>query len=237
MAVNDIMDIPVDQRTKNLGDEAFDRIKHDIIWCRLRPGEEISENRLTQIYGLGKAPIRRALSRLTQEGYVISVPRHGHIIAPVTLQTIRELFELRLLLEPAAVQKACGRIDTARLRALNERCAKGYLPGDEVSEKAFMEANQGFHLEIAHACGNQKLAAILSQIMDEMARLLHLGFILRERPEVMMHEHADLLEAVESGDPAKAYNIAVAHINSSRTLVLDGIMTHTNLSDTSIQPR
>lgn len=235
--MENLTDNAADQKPKSLGDEAFDRIKHDIIWCRLRPGEEISENRLTQIYGLGKAPIRRALSRLTQEGYVISVPRCGHIIAPVTLQTIRDLFELRLLLEPVAVQKACGRVDTAKLRAINDRCAQGYLPGDEASEMAFMQANRSFHLEIAHACGNQKLAAILSQIMDEMARLLHLGFILRERPQTMMHEHAGLLQAVEAGDPAAAYDIAVAHINSSRALVLDGIMTHTNLSDTSIRPR
>lgn len=227
----------IEPKTKSLGDEAFDRLKHDIIWCRLRPGEEISENRLTQMYGLGKAPIRRALSRLMQEGYVISVPRHGHIIAPVTLQTIRDLFELRLLLEPVAVQKACGRVDVTRLRELNARCAEGYQPGDEPSEMAFMAANREFHLEIAQASGNQRLAVILSQIMDEMARLLHLGFILRARPEDMMHEHANLLAAVEAGDPATAHEISVAHINSSRALVLDGIMEHTNLSDTSIQPR
>ena len=236
-AMNDNTETRVDPKGKSLGDEAFDRIKHDIIWCRLKPGEAISENRLTQIYGMGKAPIRRALSRLMQEGYVISVPRQGHIIAPVTLQTIRDLFELRLLLEPVAIRKACGRVDTARLRAINDRCAEGFVLGDEASEKAFMQANQSFHLEIAQASGNHRLAAVLSQIMDEMARLLHMGFILRERPEAMMHEHADLLKAVESGDPATAYDIAVAHVHSSRALVMDGIMTHTNLSDTSIQPR
>ncbi len=73
--------------------------------------------------------------------------------------------------------------------------------------------------------------------MDEMARLPHLGFILRERPQTMMHEHAWLLQAIETGDPNTAYDIAVAHVNSSRALVLDGIMTDTNLSNTSIQPR
>ncbi len=225
------------QKTKSLGDEAFDRIKHDIVWCRLKPGEEISETQLTRMYGLGKAPIRRALSQLIQEGYVISVPRHGHIIAPVTLQSVKDLFDLRLLLEPAAMQRACGRIDPTRLREINARCAQGYLPGDEASEAEFMTANRNFHLEIARASGNQRLADILSQVMDEMARLLHLGFVLRERPEVMVHEHADLLQALESGPPEMAHAISIAHINSVRALVLDGIMTHTNLSHTSIQPR
>ena len=229
-------DTKTGQKTKSLGDEAFDRLKHDIMWCRLKPGEEISEARLTQMYGLGKAPIRRALSRLIQEGYIIAVPRHGHIIAPLTFQTVKDLFELRLLLEPAAVQKACGHVDHARLQELNKRCRQGYLPGDEASEAEFMAANRSFHLEIARASGNQRLADVLLQIMDEMARLLHLGFVLRERPEAMTHEHAGLLQALESGDAERARAISVEHINSVRALVLDGIMMHTNLSNTSIQP-
>ena len=219
---------------KGLGEQAFDRIKHDIVWCRLNPGEEISEAKLTEMYGFGKAPIRQALSKLTQDGYVIAIPRRGHIIAPVTLQSVKDLFDLRLLLEPAAVERACGNVDAMRLNQINARCARGYQPGNEASEGEFMDANRAFHMEIARCSGNQRLATVLSQIMDEMARLLHLGFVLRERPSEMLHEHDALIAALINDEKARARDMTVTHIKSVRALVIDGIITHTNLSTTNI---
>src|SRR5262245_40187969 len=98
-------------RRRSLSERAFDQIKRDIVWCDLAPGEEISEAKLSAIYNLGKAPIRHALSKLTQEGYVIAVPRSGHVIAPVTLQSVKEIFDFRLLLEPEIMERACGHVD------------------------------------------------------------------------------------------------------------------------------
>lgn len=219
---------------KGLSAMAFDRIKHDIVWCRLSPGEEVSEARLTELYGFGKAPIRQALSRLTQEGYVIPIPRSGHLIAPVTLQSVRDLFELRMLLEPVAMEKACGNVDAERLRKLDAKCALGFVPGDMDSEARFMAANRAFHMEIAHCSNNQRLAAALGQIMDEMTRLLHLAFVLRERPTDLLHEHDGLIHALVSNDKPRARDITVTHINTVRALVLDGMIKHTNLNNTSI---
>ncbi|MBX9592355.1 MAG: GntR family transcriptional regulator [Hyphomonadaceae bacterium] len=223
-----------EQPKRGLSEEAFRRIKYDIVWCNLAPGEEVSETKLTNTYGFGKAPIRQALSKLVQEGYVIAIPRSGHLIAPVTLQSVKEVFELRLLLEPVAVEKACGNVNVARLRELNAKCAHGYVPGDHASEARFMEANRNFHMEIARSSGNSRLAAALSQIMDEMTRLLHLGFVLRERPEEMCQEHDALFDALLDNDGARARAIAVAHIKSVQSMVIDGIINHSTLSKTNI---
>ncbi|SED93090.1 transcriptional regulator, GntR family [Beijerinckia sp. 28-YEA-48] len=219
---------------KSLNEEAFEQIKHDIVWCKLSPGEEVSEARLTGLYGFGKASIRRALSQLAQEGYVIPIPRSGHLITPVTLQSVKEVFELRMLIEPVVMEKACGHVDAARLQALNAECAVGYVPGDTVSEGRFVAANRAFHMEIANCSGNSRMANSLSQIIDEMTRLLHLGFVLRERPEELHQEHDTLIEALSSGDKPRARAITEAHINTIRTLVVEGIIKHTNLSGTSI---
>lgn len=219
---------------KSLNEEAFEQIKHDIVWCKLSPGEEVSEARLTDLYGFGKAPIRRALSQLVQEGFVISIPRSGHVITPVTLQSVKEVFELRMLIEPVVMEKACGNVDAARLRVLNATCAVGYIPGDTVSEGRFVAANRAFHMEIANCSGNSRMANSLSQIIDEMTRLLHLGFVLRERPEELHQEHDTLIDALSCGDQPRVRAITEAHINTIRTLVLEGIIKHTNLSGTNI---
>src|SRR5262245_53345201 len=103
-------------RRQRLGDQAYDRIKEDIVVCRLRPGAEVTEAGLAQHYELGLAPIRAALSRLSQEGLVNVIPRRGYVITPITIQTVKEVFDLRLLLEPAAARAAAGRVNGDLLR-------------------------------------------------------------------------------------------------------------------------
>lgn len=223
-------------QAKGLSEQAFDQIKRDIVWCNFAPGEEISEAKLTGIYGLGKAPIRHALSRLIQEGYVNAIPRSGHIIAPVTLQSVKEIFELRLIIEPEVMERACGNVDPVRLRDLDAKCAVGYTPGDKASEARFMAANHRFHMEIARCCGNSRLATVLSQILDEMTRLLHLGFVMRERPEEMRGEHTALIEALVNNETTLARQMTVVHIETVRKLVIEGILSNTNLSNTNIAP-
>jgi DNA-binding GntR family transcriptional regulator len=134
------------------------------------------------------------------------------------------------------MEKACGNVDPVRLRALDAKCAAGYTPGDKASEARFMAANHDFHMEIARCCGNSRLATALSQIIDEMTRLLHLGFVMRERPEEMRSEHSALIEALEKSEKALARHMTVTHIETIRKLVIEGIMSHTNLSITNIAP-
>lgn len=226
---------PTDAR-KNLGELAFEKLKDEIVWCRLFPGEEVSEARLAQLYGFGKAPIRYALSRLIQEGYVTSINRRGHMIAPVTLQSVRDLFDMRYLLEPAAVAGACGRVDRALLNELNAKCARDYRPGDVASEAEFMAANREFHMAIVRRCGNARLIGALEQIMDEMTRLLHLGFVNRARPVSFRAEHEELIDAVVEDRPDDARAMTQEHVQSVRGLVIDGLITHTALSQTNIVP-
>ncbi len=219
-----------------LSEQAYAKIKDDIVWCRLRPGEEVSETKLCGLYGFGKAPIRAALSRLSQESYVVPQPRRGHVIAPVTLKAMRELFELRRIVEPAISEMACGRVDRDRLLELDARCAHGYVPGEVESEARFIAANKAFHLEIARAANNSRLTTLLEQILDEMTRLLHLGYVLRERPTEVRAEHHTLIEAVAQGDKATARATTIAHIDSVRQMVMDGITQYSSLSEANIAP-
>ena len=94
-----------------LTDRAYERIKHDIITCAIAPGTEISEPQLCAHYRLGKAPVRMALIRLAHDGLVRAIPRRGYMVTPVTLKDIHDVFELRLMLEPAAARMAAGKVD------------------------------------------------------------------------------------------------------------------------------
>jgi DNA-binding GntR family transcriptional regulator len=212
---------------RRLTDEAYDLIKNDVILCRLRPGAEVTEAGLAGHYKLGLAPIRSALSRLSQEGLVNTIPRRGYVIAPVNAKTANEVFDLRVLLEPAAARAAAGRIDEQLLRKLG---AGPFWRDNSPDDLQFLRNNRDFHAEIARASGNERMARIIESLLDEMQRLLHLGlFSGRDRPRLLLdHElqrrqHEQLIDALLAGDADASENAALEHVLHSKELVMKAI--------------
>ena len=217
-----------------LTDRAYERIKHDIICCIIAPGTEISEAQLCTQYKLGKAPVRMALSRLAHEGLVRAIPRRGYMVTAVTLKDIQDIFELRLMLEPAAARMAAGRVNAQRLRTLDEACRAGYQPGDARSISRFLDATKAFHVAIAQATGNPRLARCIGELHDEMTRLLHLGLGLRNRSQELQHEHRALVKALLRGDGGTAERVCRDQIESTRSMVLSAILTSSSVINLAI---
>lgn len=204
---------------------AYDIVRRAIVECELPPGLEVTERELMARYDLGKAPLREALVRLGHDGLVRAMPRRGYVITPVTVQDVQDIFELRLLLEPAAARVAVGHVDRARLDELNALCRTGYTPGDRESETRFLAVNREFHVAIAQASGNRRLAIVLAQLLEEMERLFHLGLQVRNRSTEMEHEHEALIDALARGDRDAAERATIEQIESARAMVMDGILT------------
>ena len=215
-------------------DRAYELIQHDIITCVIAPGAEISEPQLCTQYELGKAPVRMALNRLSHDGLLRAIPRRGYRVTPITLKDIHDVFELRLMLEPAAASMAAGKVDVRRLRVLDEACRHGYQSADVKSITRFLEANKALHVAIAQATGNGRLAAMVAQLLDQMTRLLHLGLGLRNRSHEMQHEHRALLKALSRGDGETAERISRQEIEAARGMVLAAIMTSNSVMNLAI---
>jgi DNA-binding GntR family transcriptional regulator len=208
-----------------LMDAAYWTVKREIVECALPPGIEVSERELMERYGLSKAPLREALVRLGQEGLLRAIPRSGYQVTPITVQDVQDIFALRLLLEPAAARQAAGHVDEALLSELDAVCRAGYIPGDRQSETAFLRTNREFHLTIAQAARNRRLAGLLGQLLEEMERLFHLGLAVRNRTVEMQHEHRALVEALTRGDGDAAEATTIEQIESARRMVMDGILS------------
>ncbi len=219
---------------RSLAAEAYQILRRQIIYCALPPAARVTEADLVKQLGLGKTPIREALGRLVQDGLVRVIPRQGYAISPITLRDVHDLFDLRLIAEPAAVQRAVGNIDMADLRRLDALCRAGYTLGDHDSATAFLRANTEFHVSIARASGNARLAQLLAQLLDESERLFHLGLMLRNRSDEMAHEHHDLVEALVAGDAEAARCIAGSQIIASQRMVVDALLTSAALMEASV---
>jgi DNA-binding GntR family transcriptional regulator len=208
----------------NLGELAYRQLRGDILRCVLLPGTGVTEGELAARYGLGKAPIRTALTRLAHEGLIESSPRRGWVVAPITLRDVHELFQLRLILEPQASRLAAGKIREEDLRELDGMVRLGYRPGDPESQTAFLDANRRFHVKIAEATGNRRLAELVTRHMEEIGRVLHLGLASDDYGDKFQHEHRELIAALVEGDEAAAESLTYTAIREGERIVMEAVL-------------
>ncbi|MEC5318388.1 GntR family transcriptional regulator [Brenneria populi subsp. brevivirga] len=207
----------------SLSDQAYHAIRRDILTCRLLPGSLVTESELMDRYQSGKNSIRLALTRLSHERLTISRPRKGYRIAPVTIQDVEEIFTVRAALEPLAARLAVGKVDIAQLKDLEAQCRVEVAAPLSTRIDIFMNANKRFHLTIAQATGNTHLIRALSGLMDEMARLVALGFnVQRIKPEIK-HDHNAMIDAFIEGDAKRVEFIARRHIETFQAMTLEKI--------------
>ena len=217
---------PAEPRTSRSGtDEAYESLKRRILLCELSPGQELREAALAESAGFGRTPVREALRRLVQEGFVEVRPRQGYRVAPITLASVHDVFELRLLLEPAAVEFATRRAPREAIEALHDLAHAHYVHGDQESYERFIVDNRNLHVRIAESTGNQRLAHMLGNLLEEMQRLFFLSLDARDSSIEQMHEHHELYDAMLAGDVETARRIVVDQIEQSRQRVIDALVS------------
>lgn len=209
----------------SLNNKVYGLLKNDILLCRLEPGAEISEGTLAHRYAFGKAPIRHALSRLRQENFVVTRGRLGNIVAPITLQDVREVFQLRLLLEVEATRLAAGRVDVQRLRDLEAWVHASHATDGASTSEAYREANHAFHSYIAEASGNGRLAAIVISLIEQHERIIHFSLSIQNRDIEFHHVHDTLVEALVAGDSNGAAKIVDAAIRGSQAKIVESFLS------------
>lgn len=200
----------------SLRQQAYDKIRFAIVTFGLKPGDVVSETQLVKRFGVGIAAVRAALIRLAQEGLVIPRRRHGHVIAPITVQDIREISFLRSCIEPAAAELATGRVDIALLKKLDRQSSSRVDPEDPRSEARSLEGNRDFHVAIAEATGNARLLALTQQLHDLSFRCQYLLRHTETLGKRWESSHAEIIAAFEAGDPARARSAMVKHIAEGR---------------------
>ena len=209
------------------GAAAHERLRHAIVRLELEPGAPVSEAQLVARFGFSKAAVRAALARLRAERLVLAEPRRGHVIAPLTIRDVGEIYDLRLLLEPPAAAAAAGRIAPDELAHLRARSEPALDLDDPKSVDRFMEANRAVHVSVATAGGNRRAALIVARLLDdsERARLVALRAGAGGRGLRARDEHRALLDALEAGDGEEAARLMAAAIRAFRDELLGALRT------------
>jgi DNA-binding GntR family transcriptional regulator len=199
-------------------------LKEQILSCHLAPGSSLIEGRLAETLEVSKTPIREALAMLVREGFVEVLPRQGYRVTDLTLADVQEIFYLRLLLEPAAAALAAERATADQLQALRTLAESAPDVGADDRFATFIAQNREFHVRLAEASGNTRLASTLKHLLEEIQRLYLSGLDLRESIEDQRGEHRDLVAALLKGNHHLAHDIAVRQIESSRERVMEALL-------------
>lgn len=169
----------------SLGQEAYDRLSRLIVSGALPPGERVTERQLSADTGLGLTPVREALTRLSQERLVITLPRRGYVIAPITAKGVNDLFEVWRYVCGAIAELAVRKADAAELERIcaalrrgegGDWAPKGSDPVDRVAQ-----ADELFGLMLS-VVRNDLLSDVYAQLSIQMARLFALVFRHHEVP-------------------------------------------------------
>jgi DNA-binding GntR family transcriptional regulator len=230
--------LPEEQRVspteKRLSDQAFALIYKAITECELPPNSIVSEPQLERRFALGRVALRVAMDRLARMQLVRALHRKGYKVAPITLRDVKNMFEVRAMLEPTVARKAAGRIDVALLNELNKSCMQPAEPGNHAMEAEIINANREFHMLIAQACENDRLIAIIERLLRDTERVYYFGLVRDPRFASMQHDHTKLIDALARGDGDAAEQITREHIESGYRIVLDAILNSSNLQDADI---
>jgi DNA-binding GntR family transcriptional regulator len=198
-------------------------IKRDILSGIYRMGQRLPVQELGDQHGVSNTPVREALSALEHEGLVDIVPRVGYFVSKMTVEEVRELFQIRHILEGASAEIAAQNITEPELSELAEiPCT--WVTGDMDSYLQYLEDNKEFHHRVAVATRNKRLAELVGSMLDRMQGLLLWELELRNHPEEFAGEHQQLLDALIRRDGAMARRVMEAAIRNTQQALLDAIM-------------
>jgi DNA-binding GntR family transcriptional regulator len=195
----------------SLVDLAVERLRRDILSGRIDPGERLVEEQLTRQLGISRAPLREAMRLLAQQGLVEHIPRRGVRVATLSDDDVRELYELRDVLERHAVTSMPDRPDLTGLRAALEVMRTATATDDRLE---LANAHRRFHVEVVTLGGNRQLVALYESILVRIQ--LYMAVNMRREAEVAraedgVHRHERLLEAAERGDATDILAALNAH--------------------------
>lgn len=208
---------PSDGAVTSVGDATYLRLRADIIAGRLAPRQKLRLDALRQQYGVGISTLREILNRLASESLVIAEGQKGFAVAPATAQDLREIADLRLLLESHALRLSFahgdleweGRVVAAhhKLAATEDRL----LAGHERHTVNWVRYDFAFHNALISACGSSVLLDLHAAIFDRFLRYHMLAASFRGRGVV--DDHRAMFNMALQRDVGGALAMLSSHVN------------------------
>jgi DNA-binding GntR family transcriptional regulator len=213
MAANDTLE------RSNLAEQVYVRLKAELHDFKLVPGDRFSEAELGSRLGVSRTPVREALFRLRNEGFLDLESKAGWFVRPIDFDRLEQLYDLRIILELASIARLCAR--TEPVPALDELKAVWLLPAAERESdpREVGALDEQFHATLVRGAGNAEIARVHWDVTERIRIVRRLDFTRADRVDATYGEHAKILRAVIQRKVDQAQLLLKSHIEQSKAEV------------------
>jgi DNA-binding GntR family transcriptional regulator len=197
-----------------LADVAYEGLRDRILTLQINPGDPIDEDRVGRELGVGRTPVREAIKRLALERLVTVFPRRGTFASEINITDLAHITDARSAVEGHAARRAAERLTAEQrteLAALRDEVCAGPNADDR---RALMELDARVHRFIYRCADNPYLAETCDRYFNLSLRIWHLALDRTPGLAAHIHEHLEILDAIEAGDPQRACEAIGEHIHT-----------------------
>lgn len=208
-----------------LREQVVDVLREAILDFRLKPGQRLIERELIEQIGVSRTTIREVLRQLAAEGLVTTIPQKGAIVVVPSPEEAAELYDVRLVMEAAAVTRFVRNatpMQAAALRGAVEEMARVAAEGSD-DVRAVLRANDEFYEVLLQGAGNRAFHALLAGVQARVRVLRASSLSQPGRPQAAVAELLGVVEAIESGDADRAAAMTAQHLEQAEVAGLQAI--------------
>jgi DNA-binding GntR family transcriptional regulator len=205
-----------------LAERAYKMLKHGILHGEFPEGGFLHEIEILGRYSIGRTPFREACNRLHNEQLLAAVPRRGYLVPELSFRGVRDLLEVRIILEGTAAELAALRAGPAEIDEL-EKCYSEVMSAARNAKvlDALIESNQKFHLQIGKMSHNREVENLLRGVLERSIRLVYLAASgSKQVPKDVEMLLKPVVEAIRRKDPAAAHNAVTEDIANGQLSAL-----------------
>jgi DNA-binding GntR family transcriptional regulator len=200
-------------RSRTAHEYALTTLRSAILAGTLTGGTRLVQTELAAQLELSTTPVREALRDLAMEGLVVFDPHRGAVVRALDIDEVREIYQLRITLEPIMVRRIAERITDTQLDHAEELAA---MMQTETNLSAWVDLNRLFHAIFSEPDNSSKLAGILATLRDSASAYVSLS--LESRPQQVPEandEHAELIRLYRQGDTEAVVDLTLRHLRST----------------------
>ncbi len=223
--MSELGSIPNRIEIASLTDECYKRIKRDILFGKLGWGQRLNVINMARSYGISRSPVIKAIDRLAMEQLVCIVPNTGSFVLIPGAGDVKEVTEIRLMLETTMCRLAFNKNKSRLLDALQEVDAmiKGSAAdAKRISFDAFLEYDRAFHMTIAGCADNERLRSYYESIRNQI-ELFRTRTYVEPNAKLAVDSHRGITEALKLDRVDEAVEILTTHVREVERETLESL--------------
>ena len=237
------MAISIMESPTSLTHGAYAELRSELLACNFVPGEKLKIDDLCRRFAVGSSAVREALSRLASEGFVVSEPQRGFRVAPLSVDALRDLTDVRCSIEALCLRGAIekGGLEwQSQVVAALHRLTHTPVWADKAARRysnEYARAHETFHEVLAAGCGSPWLLHLRTMLFNHSERYRWFSGPFSRVERDLDREHREIAEAALARDSKRAVTLMNEHLQKTASVILDSSLSEREQAPKSARPR